>query len=368
MWGFAVGLVAYRYAVLPFLWSSPWRHVVIGVAAGLLVGGRALLRRRDGGLGGLVLAGILAAGAGFGAGYAAFPSLSRAPLTTRSFPGFSIDLPRGETVEDQSAGYATGKLIMKNIAGSGSVSLLIWNVGGEMTADDMKMVAKVLSAAMPGIPGTPHVTTVPGPEGKPSQSIVYEGDDAVFEVSSLVCGARQFVIATGGQRGSLALHARIVASFSCRPDPERDAKEAVFSFTIELDLPGWYASDRDPEAFEITDGKTATLTLRTMPSGMKVDLEHVLQPMFEAAGVTEGLEVGQKLPDGRVPFKLSADGETSVGWAAMFPCANASGLVIAVAWDHETDDALYDKLAAAKCMRPGAPPQTWPDPPVGATP
>lgn len=366
MWGVAGGLVAYRYAVLPLLWQSPMRHVVPALALALVFGGRPLVARRDGAVGSLVIAGVAGAALAFGLCFAAFPTLSRAKLETRTFPGFSIGLPSGETVDDQTASYAMGKLSMKGIAGSRSVLILQWELGGEMTAEDMKLVARVMSSAMPDLAGEPRITTVPGPDGKPVQSIVFDGDRGVFELSALVCGARHLLVATGGERAALALHERIVASFQCKPDPEREAKAAVFSFPVDLDLPGWYATARDPEAFEITDGKSATLTLRSLPPGLNLPLERMLEPIFQASGLTEGLEVGAKLPDGRVPYKLTIEGETTVGWAALVSCPTATGLVIAVAWDHTISDAVYDKVEAAKCRAPHAPGQTWPDPPAGA--
>ncbi|NVB85762.1 MAG: hypothetical protein HOV81_45780 [Kofleriaceae bacterium] len=365
MWGIAVGLVAYRYAVLPLLWSSPWRHIVIGLAVGLAVGGRALLRTREGSLGVLVLAGVVGAGAAFGAGYTLFPTLSRAKLETRKFPGFSLALPRGEAVQDQTAGYATGKLALRGIAGSRSVLIVQWELGGEMTAEDMNLIAKMLSVAIPGISGESQQTSVAGPDGKPVPSVKFDSDKGVFELSSLVCGSRHVLVATGGEKEALGVHERIVASFACTPDPEREKTASVFSFPMNLDLPGWYATSRDPEAFELTDGVTATMTLRTLPAGMHVQLENVLEPIFRAAGLTQGLEVGAKLPDGRVPFKLTIEGETTRGWAALFPCPTATGLVVAIAAD-DGADGLHDKLAAARCRRDGEPVQTWPDPPAGA--
>lgn len=366
MWGIAVGLVLYRYAVLPLAWSSPFRHIVIGLAAGLAVGGRALLRTRDGRLGVLVLAGLVGAGAAFAGSYAVFPALSRARLETRTFPGFSLALPRGEIALDQTAGYPVGKLALRGIAGSRSVLLLQWEIGGEMTAEDMNLIAKLMSVSFPAITGEPRPTTVTGPDGKPVQSIEFAGGSGVFELSALVCGVRHVLVATGGEKEALDLHERVVASFACTPDPEREKAASVFAFPMNLDLPGWYATSRDPEAFEITDGETASMTLRAVPAVMKVELESLLEPIFRASGLTEGLEVGAKLPDGRVPFRLTIEGETVHGWAALFPCPDATGLVIAFANDDAGGDALHDKLAAAKCRRDGEPVQTWPDPPAGA--
>jgi hypothetical protein len=366
MWGIAVGLIAYRYAVLPLLWSSPFRHVVIGLAVGLAVGGRALLRTRDGGLAVLVLAGVVGAGAAFAGSYAAFPTLSRAKLEMRKFPGFSLALPGGETAQDMTSEYATGKLALKGIGGSRSVSIVQWEPGGEMTDEDMNVIANVLAKAIPGVAGQARPTSVTGPDGKPVRSIRFDSDKMILQVSSLVCGSRHVLVATGGESETSELHPRIVASFACTPDPEREKAASEFVFPMNLDLPGWYATSRDPEAFELTDGKTATMTLRVLPAGMHIELENVLEPIFRAAGLTQGLEVGAKLADGRVPFKLTIEGETARGWAAMFPCAKATGLVVAFSNDDAGADALHDKLAAAKCRRDGEPVQTWPDPPPGA--
>src|SRR5689334_20854669 len=152
MWGVAVGALAYRYGVLPFEWASPWKHVLPGIAAGLVVGGKQLVsmgehedvKRPAVPL--LLALGVVGGLVAFGISYLAFPTLARAGISKRELPGFSIALPSGERFEE-GRDYNLGKLVLKNAASSRAVVFVQWELGAMLEKDDLQPVADILSKA-----------------------------------------------------------------------------------------------------------------------------------------------------------------------------------------------------------------------------
>jgi hypothetical protein len=175
------------------------------------------------------------------------------------------------------------------------------------------------------------------------------------------------MIATGSRDGASRLHRRIVASFSCRPDPQEEQKSRALAFPLVIDLPGWKAMERAVDQITITDDVTGNLTLRAVPAHVEVDLAVVLPPLFQAAGLGDGLKIGAAV-NGRIPLELVEDGQTMIGWAQLFPCPTAKAMVIALAVDAAGADALHAKLESARCLGEGEPAQTWPDAPPAQDP
>ncbi|HEY5950036.1 MAG TPA: hypothetical protein VIV40_31290, partial [Kofleriaceae bacterium] len=232
MWGLALGAVAYRYAVLPFDWSSGWKHVLPGAAIGLAIAARQLVR--DGGDGhevkrpGLPIMlglGAVAALIAFGLAYLAFPTLDRARLARHEFPGFSVAVPDGDVIEDRHD-YATGKWALKNAAGANGVAIVAWDIGEGMTKNDLQLVGELLVKAIGAGGASSSMTSVAGPDGHPVETIVFAGD-VTMQMSVLRCGGRNVVVATGGRDRAMSLHERVIASFICKPDPAREATAAM---------------------------------------------------------------------------------------------------------------------------------------------
>ncbi|HEY5925158.1 MAG TPA: hypothetical protein VIV11_25925, partial [Kofleriaceae bacterium] len=151
MYGIAFGAITYRAGWLPFGWSSPWQFVLIGGAIGLAVSATQILRnppvdREIKRPAAPLLVGFGAVGAllGFGAGWLAFPTLERARLETRRFPGFTLAMPSGSVAEDVRD-YAAGKLTLKHVANSGTVLAVEWSAGTAMTDEEVGMVAHAMS-------------------------------------------------------------------------------------------------------------------------------------------------------------------------------------------------------------------------------
>jgi hypothetical protein len=366
MWGFALGAMVYRYGVLPFDWSSPWKHVLPGLAIGLAVAGQQLMRdaddgRKRPGVPVLLSLGVVGALIALGAAYLAFPTLDRLSIKPRQFPGFTLALPSGDVVEDRPD-YAMGKLTLKKVGGLDGIVMVAWEMGEDMTEQDMQLVGELLTKAI-GVKGaTSTVTNMPGPGGKQVPTIVFTGD-LVMTLSGLPCGGRHVIIATGGRHSVKSLHERIIGSFVCKPDPSQESTARI-AFPLVIDLPGWYLSENEPDQIQITDGASA-LTLRTQDPNLKVDLEMIIEPMFKAAGV-EGKVTSRQ--GARVNIEMSAEGEHMNGWTRLKSCPTGTAFVLALSADDHALDTMYEKVDAARCLAPGEKPQQWPAAPTGAPP
>lgn len=365
LWGFALGVVVYRYVALPLDWTSPWKHVFVGGAIGLAVAARQLVRvpadsseRKRPALPLLLAIGVAGGLVAIGMAYLAFPSLDRASISPREFPGFSIALPSGEVTEDRQD-YAAGKLTMKNTGNARGVAIVGWELGGPMSEQELQMVGELLVKTIGPI-GASTLTKLRGPDGTSVDSIVFGGDMSMT-MSVLVCGRRRVFVATGGSDPAPGLHERILASFVCKPDP---AKEGTAAMTVALviDLPGWYMGVREADQIGITDGENMLL-LRPQYSSAQVDLAMLVEPMFKAAGV-QG-RVTSRAGD-RVNIAMSDGTDEMNGWMRLVPCPTGSTLVLAIGVSSESLDLMYERVGSARCLRPGEAAQVWPDPPANA--
>jgi hypothetical protein len=230
-----------------------------------------------------------------------------------------------------------------------------------MTQDQVKITADLMVKAL-GVKGSASVTTMPGPGGKPADTIAFGGEDGSMLMSQLGCGVRQVLVATVGVRMPRRLHERILASFECRPDPAQEGS-AKLTVPLVLDLPGWHLAAREPDLVQITDGATAQLTMRPLPPGLKIDLEMMIEPIFKAAGVQGRVT---KRDGDRISITMSDGSDSLDGWVRLVPCPTGTTMVLALAADQATLDRIYERVGGARCLRPGEKPQEWPAPPPGA--
>jgi hypothetical protein len=351
-WGAALGTLLYRFGVLGLAWSSSSSFEFPAVAASLFILGRMLTRGQDAPPGKVSLlgAGVLGVGAAIGIAFLVVPPLAQSRLSVHTFPGFTIALPSGE-IKSEDRDYTTGKLLMgKN--GATSVIAVQWEPGGKLEPDELKMAASLLATALGAGAGPSSVTQVLGLD-----TIRFDGDKGLFQLSMIPCGVRHVMIATGGTSGIETLHRRILESFVCQPDPEQEKVSGSIAFPLVLDLPGWKILTRDGTQLQLTDGK-AVLILQAMSRDIDLDLIKMIAPMFKAQGMEA--EVGA-IDHGRVPLKLSQGSEVSLGFAQLIRCPTSTAMVLAIAEDQPTVDALATRVAAGHCMKPGDKPQDWPD-------
>ena len=356
--GAALGLVAYRFGVLPFLWKAKGSFLFPALAAGLGVAARSVIKDREGrpALPLLLLGGLLGAAAAFGGAYLAVPPLSHARLTSYGLPGFTIGLPAGETSDQKFFEYDVGKIMVKNLAGQGGVIAVSWE-GGEPSREDLELAAKAIGPAMGAI-GTPTLTTVSGPRGTAVDTVVVASDKSPFRMSFLPCGSRRVVIATMAGSDTAAVHARVLPTFVCKPDPKR---ETVTKGVVPLvaELPGWFATERDAGQVVLSDGVGMVLlkTIASSPAGV----EDMVVPMFNAVGwkvAITGHVGGRSLISGTI------EGQVVQGWVKSVTCGTQAVLVVAIATDLAGADTLATQLASTRCVRPGETPTAWPDPPA----
>jgi hypothetical protein len=365
LWGIALGAVAYRYGVLPFAWASPWKHVLPGLAIGLVVAGQQLVREADDtrerkrpALAVLLSLGVVGALIAFGVSYLAFPTLDRLSISKREFPGFALSLPSGDVANDNED-YAAGKLTLKNVGGVNGVVIVGWNMGEAFTDTELQAVGEIMVKALDAN-ATSKLTKVSGPGGKPVATIVFSGD-ATMTLSGLVCGGRNVFVATGGKHAAMSLHERMISSFECKPTPGLE-ETAKMRFPLVIDLPGWYAAADERDQMQVTDGENM-LVLRTQDRDLNVDMGLIAEPMFKAAGV-EG-KITSRQGD-RVNITMADGSDSMDGWIRLVKCPSAAALVLALGNSKDNLDFLYDRVTKARCLREGEQPQRWPTPPATA--
>jgi len=363
-WGLALGLVTYRFGVLPFILQSTLTWVVPGLSMGLFIGGLQLFRqrprrtRRSEPFPLMPMLGVGGAGfaVSFGVMYVAFPELSRAPLTRRALPGFSLALPAGESTEQ--LGYPTGNVMLKRVGDGTGVVMVQWEPGGAMTPDDLQMIAPIAAKAITKERGTAKITTIVGPGKKPTDTIVFDTDSVDMEMSMLTCGVRHVLIATAADSGLAPLHQRIVSSFECKPDPAQEDTAHELPFPLALELSGWHLVARDEEVTQVSSDN-ASLVLRTLPATLALpDLATFIGPAFEQGGAH--VTILEKR-DEFLKVRIEQGSDSGAGWVGLFHCPTGIALVLGLANDDAVAMDVYNRVKATRCLKPGEPPTKWPE-------
>jgi hypothetical protein len=177
----------------------------------------------------------------------------------------------------------------------------------------------------------------------------------------LACGVRHIMVATAAPRDVMPLHERIVASFSCHPDEAQETTSTALAFPLALDLPGWYLVARDEEVTQISSDD-ASLVLRTLPPSLKTpDLATFIKPAFEQTGAH--VEIIDKQGSDFIKVKLQDQGDSGMGWVALFRCPTGIALVLGLGHDDATVSALYEKVKTSRCLSPDEKPTQFPEDP-----
>lgn len=367
LWGMSLALVAYRFGVMPFIWHSPMRIVVPGLATGLFMAGLQIARMRPKPTGRrsepypvMAMLGLFAAGfvPVFVVLWMIFPPLSQSPLTRRELPGFSLALPSGETASE-TVGYPAGSIMLKRVGDGSGVVIVSWEPGGNLTREELGAMMPLFAKLVTKDEGTTKLGSVAGPDGKPVDTITFDTDGLDMELSMLTCGVRHVLIATAADSGVMPLHRRIVASFECHPDPAQESTATSLAFPLALELPGWHLVARDEEVTQISSDD-ASLVLRALPPALKTpDLASFIGPAFEQSGVH--VAVVERRGNDFIKVKLDDQGDSGMGWVALFRCPTAIALVLGLAHDDATVTALYDQVHAARCLQAGEKPTEFPE-------
>ncbi|HTL35940.1 MAG TPA: hypothetical protein VL326_22575 [Kofleriaceae bacterium] len=380
LWGVSLSLVAYRFAVMPLIWHSPMRIILPGLACGLFISGLQISRmrpkasapdlspstsasgrRRSEPSPVMAMLGLFALGflPVFAIMWIAFPPLSRSPLVRRALPGFSVALPAGEKATEAVA-YPAGSIMLKHVGDGSGVVVISWEPGGKITSDELRTMLPIFTKAMQTKDenGTTKLGSIAGPDGKPIDTVTFDTDNLDLELSMLTCGVRHMMIATAAASGVMPLHQRIVASFECKPDAAQESTATTLAFPLALDLPGWYLVGHDEEVTQISSD-TASLVLRTLPPSLTTpDLATFIGPAFEQTGAH--VTIVDKQGSDFLKVKLEDQGDSGMGWVALFRCPTGIALVLGLGHDDASVTALYDKVKASRCLKPGEGPTQFP--------
>ena len=359
--GAAVALVVYRFAIVGFGWYGSASFLLPALTMGVLAGCAAWVRaqpepRRWPALPLVFALGIAGAGVAVGVAYLVMPPLAASRLTTRELPGFSFDLPSGQ-VSRELLEYDMGALQLSDAGGHNAAVAVHWEAGAA-SADDLEIAGRVLASAL-GANGETRPTQVPGPGGSPADTIVVASDKGPLWMTMLPCGKRRIILATiGGGTGVESLHRRIVTSFACKPVAERE-NARLGEVPIFVELPGWFAAERQPGLLTLSDGN-ALLLVRAMPQAELPHVEKLLPMIFESMGAR--VEIGSRA-GARTNLTATIDGDRVEGWLLPMQCPQRTVVLLGLTPDRAAADDLARKVAGARCLGADEPVQTWPDPP-----
>lgn len=365
LWGVAIGLVAYRYGVMPFIWPSTMQYFIPGIAVGSFMGGLQLIRQRPKptrrsepypvmGMFGLFAVGFVLA---FGIMYKAFPTLDRAALTKRALPGFSIALPAGEKATEQVA-YATGNVTLKRVGDGTGVVIVQWEPGTALSTDELRQMLPVFAKFITNGAGTTKVISIRGPDRKPIDTLLFDTDRVDLELTSVTCGVRHVLVATAATSGIAQLHQRIISSFECHPDAAQESQSGELGFPLKLDLPGWHVVAKDGEVTQISNNSESLILRTQAPMAHVPDLADFIKTTFEQMGATVTILEKQ---DNFIRVKLQDKDSTATGWIALVRCPQAFALVMALVGDDVAGTELYARVKGARCLQPGEAPVQFPE-------
>ncbi|HUS29188.1 MAG TPA: hypothetical protein VMZ53_11775, partial [Kofleriaceae bacterium] len=251
----------------------------------------------------------------------------------------------------------------KRVGDGSGVVIVSWEPGGNLTRDELRAMLPIFTKAMSvaDAGGTTKLGSVVGPDGKPLDTITFDTDSLDLELSMLPCGVRHVMIATAATHGVMPLHQRIVGSFACHPDAALEATATSLAFPLALDLPGWYVVGRDEEVTQISSD-TASLVLRTLPPSLKTpDLATFIGPAFEQTGAH--VEIIEKRGGDFIKVRLEDQGDSGMGWVALFRCPTGIALVLGLGHDDATVTALYEKVKGSGCLAAGEKPTQFAESP-----
>jgi membrane associated rhomboid family serine protease len=291
--------------------------------------------------------------------YVLVPPLARVRLSTHELPGFSIDLPAGEIVEE-SAEYQVGKLMLKNNTGARSAVAVSWQAGAASRAE-LEIIAKAVASTL-GLSGTRTFTTVPGPGGVGVETVAMDSDRTNMRASVLPCGQRFIMLATFSKFGIDDLHRRMLQTIACHPDPRLE-ETGIGVVPVKVDLPGWSAIDRTGGQVTLSDGRSI-LILRSAIVSPTAQLAEVVRAVFDALGAQ--LVVTATGPDAAT-LTGTLEGDHVDGWARSVRCPTGGIPLLLAAPDQDTAERIRALTASARCTAPGEAPSSWPDAPRPVT-
>ena len=277
-------------------------------------------------------------------------------FSMRELPGFSIFVPAGEVVAHQ-AGYQTGKLVVRNTDPANAFLISVSWAGGNVSRATLLAAADQL-ATIPGAQGASTLVQMPGPQGRPIDTLLLKANDTSLRVAHVECGQRYIQLGAMGEPAAEAIYGRMLASIVCTPIPAQEVA-ATWSVPIVLDLPGWHAVARFPARLALSDG-TSTLVLIQVSNKMD---DAILMMIVKA--MVPDVAPGVREHD-RLSFSGTLEGNRIDGWTAQLRCESQAVVLIAFAPDESTATRAAAVLGSARCLRKAEAAQVWPDAPAAS--
>lgn len=345
--GIGLGVLVHRFFVLPADLSNTTTKVLLGaaIAAGIasslvrkqLEQDRSWPARVGGGVGGV--------GAGLGLCALLVPGVGDLDLERQVLPGFSIGLPSGKIQSKDVGEYGSGALFFEKPSGWPVVVGIGWTRGG---MDDEAEELAVQALVAFGYEGMNVVGRPSWPVGEHRAGSVQVRGTHEMVLTYVECGARLVTVYTIGRNGlDLArLHRRILASFACTPDPERE-RDVTTPPPVELDLPEeWSETEAEPRQRMWQGGEEVVLVVWA-PPGPTATVLRMLEAMF---GTQEPARVD---PDERLAGRpawageVTLEGERASMVATIVPCPGGGPALLIYAGDSRARGR--EILATARC-------------------
>lgn len=356
--GLGIGVFAYRFAILGFMWQGEAKWLFPAIGAGLVAAGFKLqstdTQSERPAVATRVALAIVGITASMGLLFLIVPPLSDISLARKAMPGFSFDAPTAKA-DIEVVDYNTGTITWKKLGGANAVVSITWQVGSA-SKEDLELGMKALSSELGG--GTPMYLTMEGPNGTQVDTVTVDTNkDVPLRMSVLPCGSRGVILMSIGEKGIESVHARMLKTFACTPDAAKESTEPGI-VRVAISLPGWHTNEKEIGQITLMDPTGKALLVMREISKTQVDLPALVTPMLNAFGgnVSAKTAIGD-----RVPFSGTLEGEKVEGWARRIACPTHAVLLLGLANTVEDADAAYNASSNAGCLRDGEKPPVWPE-------
>lgn len=358
--GLAVGLMAYRFTAMPFVWHSALSKIFAILPPALFFGTWQLVRKQKMALWpwkivtACALAGTVLA---LGVSYLIAPPLGAAKLFTRSLPGFSLEIPKSET-KAEILDYAQGRIELEKIADSSGAMNINWEPGTALAPEDSELMPQMIARILGGSPqGGMQLWPGPGNVGVPTFSFSTPRGPAYLSV--LVCAGRRIQILSIGEAALERLQRRMLPHFRCQPDAARESLLESLPWTILLPA-GWAKVEGTPAGqVQLSDGVNLLL-LRGLAGAPKDrnGFKTILAAIFQNSEMK--LEFGDWAGN-HLNLHGAITGMPVSGWAEPLHCATGDMLLMGISPDRANADRIARLVNAnGRCLKAGETPPPWP--------